>query len=332
MAAQGSLVMWRAVFAALGLLMVATLVYTLATDGSPFRLELFTPWMVATLADFYVNVIAISAWVIYKEANWVSSAVWVVLLFCFGSAVTCAYIVKKLLEVTSAGSSQDPLDLLFIRQGNLSQRKCSYVVIGRVIFSILGIFMAAVVTYTVITDGLPFRKELLTPWMAATLIDFYINVFAISLRRRPSTRLSNSLKSCGPSQCASGASLSASCLLSDAPRHLHYRASGRNVACLVPCGTRWRPHHKRSRCGLARRRPTRYKLQLLTQEPRLVVWVAHKESSWISTTIWIVLLICFGSITTCGYIVIQLFKVSYQDPIYHVLLNSHSKYGIPTSL
>lgn len=43
MAAQGSLVMWRAVFAVLGLLMVATLVYTLATDGSPFRLELFTP-------------------------------------------------------------------------------------------------------------------------------------------------------------------------------------------------------------------------------------------------------------------------------------------------
>jgi hypothetical protein len=130
--------------------------------------------------------------------------VWVVLLFCFGSAATCAYIVMKLFEVTPAGPSQDPLDLLFIRQGNLSQRKCSFVIIGRIIFSILGIFMAAVVTYTVITDGLPFRKELLTPWMAATLIDFYINIFAIS------------------------------------------------------------------------------------------VWVAHKESSWISTTIWIVLLICFG--------------------------------------
>jgi len=42
--------------------------------------------------------------------------------------------------------------------------------------------MATVVIYTVITDGLPFRKELLTPWMAATLIDFYINIFAISVR------------------------------------------------------------------------------------------------------------------------------------------------------
>jgi len=39
---------------------VGTLVYTCATDGSPFRPELLTPWMVATLVDFYVNVIAIS--------------------------------------------------------------------------------------------------------------------------------------------------------------------------------------------------------------------------------------------------------------------------------
>ncbi|TVT96663.1 hypothetical protein EJB05_58134 [Eragrostis curvula] len=128
------------------------------------------------------------------------------------------------------------------RQGNPSQRNCSCVTAERIIFSILGIFMAAVVTYTVITDGLPFRAELLTPWMAATLIDFYINIFAIS------------------------------------------------------------------------------------------VWVAHKESSWISTAIWICLLICFGSMTTCGYIVIQLFQVSYQDPIYHVLLNCHSKYGTSSQI
>jgi hypothetical protein len=43
MAAQGSLAVWRAVFAGLGVLMVATLVYTCATDGSPFRRELLTP-------------------------------------------------------------------------------------------------------------------------------------------------------------------------------------------------------------------------------------------------------------------------------------------------
>uniref|UniRef100_A0A0E0LCY8 Uncharacterized protein n=1 Tax=Oryza punctata TaxID=4537 RepID=A0A0E0LCY8_ORYPU len=201
MAAAGSLGVYKAAFAVLGVLMLGTLVYTCVTDGSPFRLELLTPWLVATLIDFYVNVTAIS-----------------------------------LFEIKTSGPSQDPLDLLFLRQGNLSQRKSSFVIIGRIIFSILGAMMAAVVIYTVITDGLPFRKDLLTPWMAATLLDFYINVFAIS------------------------------------------------------------------------------------------VWVAHKESNWISTAIWICLLICFGSITTCGYIVIQLFQVSYQDPIYHVLLNTHNKF------
>ncbi|KAM0858656.1 hypothetical protein ACQ4PT_047698 [Festuca glaucescens] len=199
MAASGTLVVYRAVFTALGLSMVGTLVYTCITDGSPFRAELLTP------------------------------------------ATTCTYIVTKLFEITPSGPSQDPLGHLLLRQDSLPERKYSFVTVGRTIFSILGILMAALVTYTVVTDGLPFRKDLLTPWMAATLFDFYIDVFAIS------------------------------------------------------------------------------------------VWVVHKESTWISSVIWICLLICFGSITTCGYIVVQLLQVSYQDPIYHVLLNSHSKYGIAPS-
>jgi hypothetical protein len=42
-AAAGSIGVYRAVFAALGALMLGTLVYTCVTDGSPFRLELLTP-------------------------------------------------------------------------------------------------------------------------------------------------------------------------------------------------------------------------------------------------------------------------------------------------
>ncbi|KAL6839396.1 hypothetical protein ACP4OV_030666 [Aristida adscensionis] len=146
-APQGALVVWRAVFAALGVLMVGTLVYICATDGSPFRPELLTP-----------------AWVIYKEANWISSAIWVVLLVWFGCAATCAYIVTKLFEVTPTGPSQDPLDNLLLRCKVIyHKKKWSCVIIGRIVFSSLGIFMAAVVTYTVIMGGLPFRKDLLTP-------------------------------------------------------------------------------------------------------------------------------------------------------------------------
>ena len=40
--------------------------------------------------------------------------------------------------------------------------------------------------------------------------------------------------------------------LPDAPHRLHYQASGRNAAGLVPSGTRWRPHYKRGWCDLTR--------------------------------------------------------------------------------
>ena len=36
------------------------------------------------------------------------------------------------------------------------------------------------------------------------------------------------------------------------PRCLHYQASGRNTAGLVPSGTQWWPHRKRGWCDLAR--------------------------------------------------------------------------------
>ena len=68
-----------------------------------------------------------------------------------------------------------------------------------------------------------------------------------------SSRSSNSVDSLGPSPHASGSPI---CLLASlswtAPRYLHYQASGRNIAGLVPSGTWWRPHHKRGWCDLTR--------------------------------------------------------------------------------
>lgn len=218
--------------------MVATLIYTLSLDGLPFRKDLLTPWMVATLIDFYINVIAIGAWVSYKESNWISASLWVVLLVCFGSITTCSYIVLQLLKLSIGESSEDPIYYVLMRRPNkdgMEHKRRFSVVTTRIIFTALGFLMLATLLYTLLTDGSPFRTELLTPWMTATLIDFYINVVALS------------------------------------------------------------------------------------------VWVAYKESSWISAFIWIVLLICFGSITTCAYIVRQLFYLSSQDPVCLVLLNGSNR-------
>ncbi|CAI9271275.1 unnamed protein product [Lactuca saligna] len=58
----------------------------------------------------------------------------------------------------------------------------------------------------------------------------------------------------------------------------------------------------------------------------LSVWVAYKESSWISAFFWILSLVCFGSIGTCVYIVVQLFYLSPQQPVSLVLFNSNDKH------
>eukprot|EP00262_Sarcandra_glabra_P001131 TRINITY_DN1114_c0_g1_i3.p1 TRINITY_DN1114_c0_g1~~TRINITY_DN1114_c0_g1_i3.p1 ORF type:complete len:249 (-),score=20.57 TRINITY_DN1114_c0_g1_i3:214-960(-) len=229
----------KLLFSALGCLMLATLLYTLITDGSPFRSELLTPWMTATLVDFYINVVALSVWVATKESSWITSVFWIILLVCFGSITTCVYIVVQLFTFPSQDPLKDPVFHVLLPSPPWKKiertGKLSTIVAAKILFSVLGCLMLATLVYTLLTDGSPFRGELLTPWMVATLVDFYVNVVAIA------------------------------------------------------------------------------------------VWVAYKETTWIATFIWIVLLICFGSITTCAYIVIQLFQLSAQDPLYLFLLDTESR-------
>ncbi|KAJ0922589.1 hypothetical protein HanPSC8_Chr05g0205661 [Helianthus annuus] len=227
----------RTLLSLLGGLMVAVLVYTIATDGLPFRMELLTRWMAALLIDFYINIAIIGAWVVYKESTWVMAALWVLLLICFGSVTTCTYIVFQIYKLTPEESSKDPFYFVLVRHQKsdvTEHRKGVSVITARVIFAVLGCFMLGTLLYTLIVDGSPFRSELYTPWVVATLIDFYINVVALS------------------------------------------------------------------------------------------VWVAYKESSWMDALLWIVFLICFGSITTCVYIVRQLFYLSSDHPIFLILFrNNH---------
>ena len=63
----------------------------------------------------------------------------------------------------------------------------------------------------------------------------------------------NSMDSLDPSPHANGSPMCLPASLSQtAPRCLHYQASGRTAAGLVPFGTWWRPHHKHGWCDHAR--------------------------------------------------------------------------------
>ncbi|XP_071711269.1 uncharacterized protein [Rutidosis leptorrhynchoides] len=229
----------RTSMSVLGCVMVAVLVYTIATDGLPFRIQLLTRWMAELLIDFYINVAVIGAWVVYKESSWIMAAVWVILLICFGSVTTCGYVVMQFFKLSPEESSKDPLYFVLVRHEKSDKdvtehSKGPSVVTSMIIFSVLGFLMLGTLLYTIIVAGSPFRAELYTPWLVATLIDFYINVYALS------------------------------------------------------------------------------------------VWVAYKESSWISAFVWILFLVCFGSITTCTYLVKQLFNLSTEQPAYLILFrNNH---------
>ncbi|KAG0600586.1 hypothetical protein M758_11G045300 [Ceratodon purpureus] len=106
-----SVVIGRYVFLALGLSTACTVLYTCITDGSPFRLELLTPWMSATLIDFYVNVVAIAAWVWYKESSLASRLIWIALLVCFGSITTCWYVAIEFFKM----SPDDPVHYVLLK-------------------------------------------------------------------------------------------------------------------------------------------------------------------------------------------------------------------------
>lgn len=49
------------------------------------------------------------------------------------------------------------------RNGTVQKRTFSPIVTARISFSLLGLLMLGTLIYTLLTDGSPFRKELLTP-------------------------------------------------------------------------------------------------------------------------------------------------------------------------
>ena len=75
-----------------------TLIYTISTDGSPLRGELLTPWMKATLVDFYCNVLIIYLWIFYKEKSWISKIFWLAFLVCLGSLGTATYVLVQVVK------------------------------------------------------------------------------------------------------------------------------------------------------------------------------------------------------------------------------------------
>ncbi|KAJ0507155.1 hypothetical protein HanPSC8_Chr11g0450601 [Helianthus annuus] len=55
------------------------------------------------------------------------------------------------------------------------------------------------------------------------------------------------------------------------------------------------------------------------------VWVAYKESSWINALVWILLIIFFGGIALCAYVVRESLYLSSEQPAYLILFNKRGR-------
>ena len=67
------------------------------------------PWFKTTLVDFYFNITIISAWVIYKENNWIKSILWIVLFVLLGSIATAFYVFLQLNGLREGKTIEDIL-------------------------------------------------------------------------------------------------------------------------------------------------------------------------------------------------------------------------------
>ncbi|CAN4116408.1 unnamed protein product [Withania somnifera] len=104
---------------ALGSLMLCTLIYTFATYRSSILRDSFTPWMLATIIQFFGNAVALSVWVAYKESSWLNAAIWIILIILFGSTIICPYIALQLYDL----SAQDPVYLVLFSSRNREENE-----------------------------------------------------------------------------------------------------------------------------------------------------------------------------------------------------------------
>ena len=105
------LTLLRAISAILFLFFTSLLIYTCATDGSPFRSSLLTPWMVTTLFDFYLVALPFYGFVCWRHRRSPGTASLVVIsCVCLGSSSTWLYLLLLFCGLRAG----DPVVRLFM--------------------------------------------------------------------------------------------------------------------------------------------------------------------------------------------------------------------------
>ncbi|CAI0455983.1 unnamed protein product [Linum tenue] len=169
-------------------------IYVMCTDGLTVQ-DFFTPWMAGFFVDFYIYVFPFALWVLYKESNLLLVPVWILLLICTGSMGAGSFTFVQFLKLSPQEAADDPIYHALLRpehkygsvllsvevQKGKQQHSPMLVVAACIVFTSLVGVMIATLICSVVIQGSPFRKEILTPAMAANLIDMCANFIALSV-------------------------------------------------------------------------------------------------------------------------------------------------------
>jgi hypothetical protein len=82
------------------LIMLVTLIYGFVA-GDFFKegsLLVSLAWGKVSLIDVYIGFFLFSAWVVYREKNWLISALWIILIMILGNFITCLYVTCRLFQ------------------------------------------------------------------------------------------------------------------------------------------------------------------------------------------------------------------------------------------
>lgn len=75
------------------------LVIATSIKSNLFEVSIDEPWFTTTLIDFYLNIIILSAWVIYKEKTVLSRVLWILGFVLTGAVATSLYVVVQLYQL-----------------------------------------------------------------------------------------------------------------------------------------------------------------------------------------------------------------------------------------
>ncbi|CAL1358027.1 unnamed protein product [Linum trigynum] len=179
----------RTLFPSMVCFVLGAWIYVMCTDGLTVQ-DFFTPWMAGFFVDFYIYVFPFALWVLYKESNLLLVPVWILLLICTGSMGAGTFTFVQFLKLSPQEAAEDPIYHALLRpehksdevqEGKQQRSPVLLVVAARIVFTSLVGVMIATLIWSVVAQGSPFRKEILTPAMAANLIDMCANFIALSV-------------------------------------------------------------------------------------------------------------------------------------------------------